>query len=335
MAAELEQFASTPLAGMDYRFKTYLSEKKSWMSKHMVGNGIPDYAYKTDLEYRKKLDSIPGIYKIAKTMYSTYVNQQFQKLNMSGVAVGPQQMPEIYDIACDCAKKLGISVPHIYVSNDDDFNAYAYAVDDIEPFIVVTNNMLFRMSLSELKSIIGHECGHIQNNHVLYNFIAQDLINGSANIVGSIAATLLAKLQALLTTGVRLTFNMWSRAAEVTADRAAMICCDDVETCYRVNKKLMYGGVRVEDKIDTDFDLESLKEQLSLSTENVSRFYELEASHPLSIKRIFAEMEFAQCEVLYSWRPDLREANTITRSKEACDERCKRYIDVVRKGEKK
>lgn len=333
--ADLAQFISTPLAGLDYSFSNYLKKKKFEMSRHMLGNGITDYAYKLDLELRKKIDAVPGLYKIAKKMYSTVVNMELQNANMSYVAVGPYQMPEIYDIACDCAKRLGIAVPHIYVNNTETVNAGAYAIDDIEPFIVVTNLMVKRFSIGELKAVIGHECGHIQNNHVLYNFIAQDIISGTQMAAYGLAASLMSQLQALLTKGIQLTFNMWSRAAEVTADRAGMICCDDIDDCYNVDKKLMYGGVDLGGKVNTDFDIESLKEQLKFSTDNLSRLLELYTDHPLSIKRILASMEFARCETLYSWRPDLRQPGITTVSKETCDDRCKRFIDVARKESKR
>lgn len=333
--ADLTQFTGTPLAGMDYSFANYLHKKKAEMSRHMLGNGIPDYAYRTDMDLRKKIDAVPGLYSIGKKIYSTVINQELQLANMQYVAVGPYQMPQIYNLACECARRLGISVPHIYVDSSEELNASAYALDDIEPFIVVTNKMVDRMSLGELKAVIGHECGHIQNNHVLYRFIVHDLINGTSKAVYGLAAALMAQLQKLLTQGIQLTFNMWSRAAEITADRAGMICCDNIDDCYSVNKKLMYGGVNLEGKVDTDFDIESLKEQMKFSTDNMSRLYELTFDHPLSIKRILAEMEFAHCDTLYSWRPDLIQPDTIIRSKKACDDRCKRYIDVARKESKR
>ena len=60
------------------------------------------------------------------------------------------------------------------------------------------------------------------------------------------------------------------------------------------------------------------------------RLEELMMDHPASVRRIMAEMEFAECEILYRWRPELREAGQTARSREETDERCRRYVDVVR-----
>ena len=64
------------------------------------------------------------------------------------------------------------------------------------------------------------------------------------------------------------------------------------------------------------------------------RLEELMTDHPTSVRRIMAEMEFTQCEVFYRWRPELREAGQTTRTREETDERCRRYVDVIRAGKR-
>jgi len=317
--------AVSPLLDMDYRFETYLKKRKEQLGRHMQGNGLPDYAYKGDSEYRKKLDAIPGVYNTAKKLCTTIVSQEMQKANLSDLAVGPEQFPEIYKIACDCAKRLGIAIPNIYVRSEGVLNAYAYASDDVEPFIVITEFALERLSIGELQALIGHECGHVQNYHSTYSVLTQLIANIGMGGMGVIDQM----LAQIMSAGVQLTLNMWSRAAEVSADRAAMICCDNIEDAFNLNKKLLYGGVKVEDKINTELDIESLQKQLHVSYDSTVRYLELGATHPATIKRILAQMEFAECETYYAWRPDLKKASQIIRTKEETDARCKKFIDVT------
>ena len=317
----------SPLADLDYRFTSYLNKRKAYLSKHMQGNGLPDYAYKMDAEYRKKLDAIPGLYDTARKIGSTMVAQELQKANLSYLAVGPDQFPEIYQIACGCARKLGIAIPNIYIRSEGVLNAYAYASDDVEPFIVITEFALERLSLGELQALIGHECGHVHNYHTTYN-----ILTGLLATAGLIGTSMIDQmLTRVLSAGVQLTLNMWSRAAEVSADRAAIICCDNIEDAFNLNKKMLYGGVKVEDKITTELDIESLQKQLSLSYESAVRYLELDSTHPATIKRILAEMEFVECETFYHWRPDQKKAGQTVRTKEETDLRCKKFIDVVSK----
>lgn len=318
---------SSPLIDLDYHFASYLKKRKTQLSKHMEGNGLPDYAYKMDYEYRKKLDAVPGLYDTARKICSSMVAQELQRSNLNDLAVGPNQFPEIYKIACDCAKKLGIAIPNIYIRTEGVLNAYAYASDDVEPFIVITEFALERLTLGELQALIGHECGHVHNYHSAYDVLTTLLAN--MGIAG--AGTFSQMLAQILSTGVQLTLNMWSRAAEVTADRAALICCDNIEDAFNLNKKFLYGGVKVEDKITTELDIESLQKQLSVSYDSAMRYLELSSTHPATIKRILAEMEFAECETFYQWRPDLKKAGQTIRSREETDLRCKKFIDVTSK----
>lgn len=320
----------SPINSIDYRFSTYLEKRKNEIEKHMGGNGLPDYAYPLDFEYRKKLDSIPGLFNAAKKIAATYASRAIAEYNLNGIAVGPNQFPEVYQIGCDCARRLGISVPNIYILGVDEFNAWTMASDDVEPVIVITNLMLQRMSLDELRCVIAHECGHIHNFHTVYTVLA-NIISSAATEAGSMISRLLGTA---LSYGALLTLNMWSRAAEVTADRAALLCCNDVQDAYKVNMKLMYGAAKVDDMMNTSMDIEQLKEQLRQVENTPYRFSEILYDHPMSVKRIFAEMEFAKSDMFFDWRPDLKTSDTRIITKTEADEKCKSIIDIKMKGSK-
>ena len=81
-------------------------------------------------------------------------------------------------------------------------------------------------------------------------------------------------------------------------------------------------------------ELDALKKQLEMQMGTLVRLEELMTDHPTSVRRIMAEMEFTQCEVFYRWRPELREAGQTTRTREETDERCRRYVDVIRAGKR-
>ncbi len=330
MSNEIASAYKYPLNDINWQFSNYLKGKKSAHSKHVIGHNIMDYAYSVDLELRKTLDSIPGLLNIAQNICSTKAAKLMHQANHMWLAVGPNQFPEIYQAGCECAKTLGIGIPNIYITNDETFNAYACGSDDIEPFIIIGNLLLKRFPLNELKSIIGHECGHIQNAHIAYDALATSILNVGTGL----ASALVNQLSAVLTTGAVMTLKMWSRACEVTADRAGLICSETPDDIYKQLAKFMYAAVDLEGKVDTELDLDTLKAQMEESINNPSHVIEIFASHPMTIKRIFAGMEFAQSDVFYNWRPDLKKPGQFVRSKAETDKRCKKYIDVIRKKEK-
>lgn len=333
----MSSLKNSPLSDLDYRFVNYVNSKKIMLSKHLDGNGIPDYAYKMDYEHRKHLDSIPGLFNFAKKLCATQVPQALHQYSMKGVAVGANQYPEIYKMVRECASVLGIGIPNVLIVpdiNGAEFNACTYALDDIEPVILVTGLMVQRMTVDELKAIIGHECGHIHNHHGIYG-VLENIISVMGS-VGILSFPGFRQFAALLTASTQIALSMWSRAAEVTADRAALICSGSVDVTKNALSKLMYNGANMSKTIETDLNLNALREQMEMSLNNPNRINELLSSHPIAIKRVFAVMDFSECDKFYEWRPDLKTPDLKIYSKEAIDKKCKKYIDVVMpKGEKK
>ena len=70
-----EREAVSPLQGLDPDFRKYVKQRKAMEKRHMSGNGLPDYAFALDFEYRKKLDAMPGFYQTAKKICATYASR--------------------------------------------------------------------------------------------------------------------------------------------------------------------------------------------------------------------------------------------------------------------
>ena len=322
----------SPFADIDYRFTDYLAKKKSELQRKMDGNGLPNYAYSMDYEYRKKLDSIPGLFKLARAVNSTIAPQNLMAYNMQGVMASPTQFKEIYEMAARSAKILGIGIPNVLVvpafDSGGDFNACAYALDDQEPVILVTGLMVQRMTPEELNAVIAHECGHIHNYHSVYSILLSELtVRG---MIGLLSLPGVRQFTHALTQGAKFALNAFSRAAEVTADRAAVICSDNPEDAFNANKKLMYKGAELGDKVDINLDLNTLREQFDLMKSNPMRYNELYYNHPATVKRIFAQMEFAQSEMYYEWRPDLKKPSKHLLTRKETDDRVKSYIEIAK-----
>ncbi len=328
---------TNPLSGLNYSFSKYVEKRKAFDNKHVDGNGLPDYAYKMDYEHRKRIDAIPGLMKFMKRYCATTVPQALQEYNMQGVMVGPDQFPEIYKMTKECAETLGIGIPNVLVVpalGGDDFNACTYAMDDVEPIIIMTGLMIERMSPEELKAIIAHECGHIHNHHSLYGTLVNILTN--TGIIGLQLTPGMSELAALLTSGAQYAISMWSRAAEVSADRAALICTGDAKVTEKALSKFMYNGANISRTVESEINIDALYDQLNMTLNNPNRINELLNSHPLVVKRVIAVKDFSECETLYNWRPDLKTPEQTLYSKNEIDEKCKKYIDVLApKGAKK
>ncbi len=323
-----------PLDGLNWHFSDYLTAKKQDLAKRMDGNGVPNYAYSMDYELRKKLDSIPGLMKLVRMLNSTVIPQELQTYNMQGIAVGPNQYPEIYQMVCTCARILGIAIPNLLIVKTidfgggvtSDFNACTIATDDVEPLILVTGLVVEKLSPMELMATNAHECGHIHNYHGVYDYIGTMIANIGMN--GLLALPGISQLANLLTSGTQLALRAWSRASEVSADRAALICTGDLEACMSGELRFM-SGAYMDRTVEHKLNIDAMQEQLDMTLGNVHRLKELTNTHPLTIKRMFAYRDFYRCEKFYEWRPDLKKPDMELLTKEETDNRCKEYLNVV------
>jgi Zn-dependent protease with chaperone function len=159
-------------------------------------------------------------------------------------------------------------------------NAYTFGTDE-EAFIVIHSAMIDHYDPDELKFVIGHETGHIQNKHVIYNTVLLLLKN-----------TAVAMLRLILPP-IEIALNAWYRRAEITCDRAGLLCTGDLESGTRALLKLACGSTKLYDELD----VEAYLEQFDEGRDGVGRFTELFASHPFLTKRIHALRAFAKSDV--------------------------------------
>lgn len=319
---------TNPTKTIDLDFGHYLQLRSSDLSAHLIG-GIPDYAFSLDQKLGQQLAALKPVRAIAQILSSSAAPFKQYQL-MYSVAVSPQQYPEIYALGEDCAKRLGIGIPQIFISNNNnESNAYTIATENVAPMIVLSSSLVNELEEQELKFVIGHECGHIQNLHGVYNTVVELLTNDvlknelTKGILSQIPGWDL--LETVIQETLKLLFLSWSRCAEISCDRAGLVCCGDATAAKMALVKLAIGGGNRLQQIN----LEEFLKQLEKVQATPVRFLELFDTHPLILKRIEAIRLFAECEVFYSWHPEMRSTNTAMRSKAEIDDLCEKSIAIL------
>lgn len=308
-------------------FKRYLDNRKNQLSNHIV-NGIPDYSFSLDEKLRQQLTTVPAIRNITQTLVSWSVPIVEQLHQMESIEVGPQQYSNIHKLAEDCAHRLGIAPPQIYIQDNSCYDAYTFTTDDIESIIVLSSGIVNSLKPEELKFVIGHECGHIHNLHGIYNTVIEIMTN---ELVEEILNTVPTNgvLNLLLQGTVTMFFKRWSRCAEITCDRAGLICCTDLNTAIGTIVKLVTGGGHSSEQIN----IELYREQISNNLSHPIQLIELLSPNPLIPKRIKALEYFSECETFYGWQKD-RGWQTDSKTKKLkkkrdTDHLCEQVIDVM------
>jgi Zn-dependent protease with chaperone function len=194
--------------------------------------------------------------------------------------VSERQFPRIHALAKHCADTLHIATPQVYIVNSPVLNAATYGTDE-ESFIMVHSALVDHYTDEELITVLGHECGHIHNSHVVYLTALHYLTRMAGVFVRWIVEPALMALRA------------WSRRAEITCDRAGMLCSKNVDVSARALTKLVLGSR----KLYEEFNIDAFLEQYEEGKDGIGKYMEVFATHPWLPKRVLAMRVFAESEL--------------------------------------
>jgi Zn-dependent protease with chaperone function len=224
---------------------------------------------------------------LASGLNYLFIRARVEGLKRSAVRVGTTQFSEIKTIVDECSSRLGIpSDVEVFISQSPVLNAFAVGVG--RPYSIVLYSALVQaLDPEELKSVIGHEMGHIKFSHTSLLTLVGQLGSQTFGI------PLIGDL-------IRYTFLFWSRATEFTADRAGLVACGRLEKSITTEIKLGVGP-----ELAKRIDLRELARQARESQGSLlGTIGEMEGTHPMMTTRIQKMVMFAYSDFFLRVRPD-------------------------------
>lgn len=315
MNSVLEMYAGqNPLLDIDTNFNVYLNARTRTFKDHMVG-GRMDYAFDADFSLRQKFTSHSGWNKIYKNLVTNEIPNKFKRVFQTSKEVGATYFPEVYDAARVCAERLKIKMPGIFVRESYKLEIYTLSAENTAPAIVLTSALCEACSKEELRFLIGCECGHIQNNHCIYYMAAP---NFGVSMDGNVTDT--AEGSAKQVSAAMLD---WIALSDITADRAGIICCDHPKNYAAIMASIRSKGLSdIYNSRNCGFDYDRVLKMFDTLHFTPARSINLDESWSRLEKRVFAGMEFLNCEVLFNWREDIDKIDVHTVTKQALEVRC-------------
>jgi Zn-dependent protease with chaperone function len=186
------------------------------------------YQHPADLRALRALQNTAGLEELVRA-FGEYFTERVGRLEnvTQNIRVGPGQLPELYALFADCCARLGVvPEPELYVAQG--FNAWTSGSE--RPCVAVGWPLLQLLSVPQLRYVLGHELGHILMQHSPFHQIAQIAIDGSTAFPFLAAIPL---LPTLLKAGLGVALMSWFRTAELSADRAGLLACQDLEAAGR------------------------------------------------------------------------------------------------------
>src|SRR5215475_4539235 len=221
-----------------------MNETKKKQLRTFPGLEAKEFQHPWDATATEALKSVPGLNIVVAKIMEYGLERLFYLHNTaSNVRVTARQFSRLYRALGWGCKIIGVEEPEMYVALDPTPNAYTYGHN--RPFIVLTSGLVDMLDDEERFFIIAHELGHIKAGHVLYTIIARN-IAAIMTLIGQ--ATL--GIGTLLGQGLVMALYEWFRKAELTADRAGLLCVQDLDPCIRTFMKLAGGSSRLYSEMD-------------------------------------------------------------------------------------
>ena len=154
---------------------------------------------------------------------NSYVEHSMHYYNSSScIQVSETQYPSLYKAYKRTAGVLVISkLPDLYIETIDEINAFASGIDRYT--IKINSGLLDILTERETMAIIGHELGHVKCDHMFYNTFTYFIRYFGGSVTGMIPPP----FNSALDISVQLALLEWSRRAEFSADRAALLATQD------------------------------------------------------------------------------------------------------------
>jgi len=246
------------------------------------------------------LQKIPGISTLVKSFGGGVVEKAARLNHLSEcIRVGPNQAVHLYRVFVKTAEILSVpALPELFISSAPGVNAYAMGMK--QHTVVVTRGLIEALTIPEVMAVFGHELGHVKCNHMVNKTIASTIaefgLNGLSKLVPVLGEAALLPVVAHL--------QYWSRMAETSCDRAALLAVQDPKIVAGMLAKL--GGWP---SSLGDIDFQSLREQGEeydkLDDDKVSAVLkvinmlqsELYLTHPLPIGRVRRILMWAESDM--------------------------------------
>ncbi len=227
------------------------------------------------------LQSIPSFDRVVRKLLELGYERALRAAYLgSSVRLGPDQLGETWNLHHQVFRTLDVptdDVPELYVTQFPVANAMTFGAGT--PIVVVNSQLVTLLGTPEQRAVLAHEAGHVVADHVLYFTALQILLRLGTSVR-------LPVLAGLPLAAVRAALLEWSRAAELSCDRAAALVTRDPELVCRTLMLLAAGTAA--DQLDLSQFMAQAQDYDAggAGLDRISRrLLDLNVTHPMPVRR--------------------------------------------------
>ncbi len=206
-----------------------------------------DFIFEGDKDAFEILESTGLIYYILNT---TIIKPRLTNL-IKKLLKGTKKLDsdnEFRELIEESADVLSLEyLPEVRLGELGQKNAFTTGIDE-QNIIIIDKDLAYSLSYDEMRSLLGHEMGHIKSRHLMYHSIAEILERGiefSSSLIG----------MNVISIPMRLALKAWHRESEFSADRASLIVANDLKSIASMFVKLVGGQINAPSNINSLFEM--------------------------------------------------------------------------------
>lgn len=239
------------------------------------------YEHPADRAATSALHTIPLLDRVFKLLSELGFEKRARQILLgNAVRLGDDQIPQVWDQHVRVGSVLDLPEPrpHLYVTDTPIANAMT--VGTSRPVVILNSPLLTDYTLDEVEAVLAHEAGHVLSEHVYYSTVLATL---SMILQGTLSS---APLVGLPIRALYLVLLEWSRAAELSCDRASALVVDDPRMTCQMLMRMASGPVK-------GMNLDAFVKQATEYHEEDDLFAragrfraEINQTHPFAVNRV-------------------------------------------------
>lgn len=261
--------------GVDFDFAKWIAARRG--SQEQQAREGATYAFAGERAFRRTLSAARPVTMALEATTRLWRDVARTELLGTAVKVSDEQYPRVYRAAKAAGAALRVRVPPVFAAPAGSIKVKVLGTEDA-PHLIVNLALAEKLADDALLAAIAHELAHIQNGHIFYATALHYLTHSAAFFVRWVIQPAIMMLQA------------WSRRAEITCDRAALLTVRDLDKTLAALVTLDVGAEQ-----GPAFNAEEYLHALAdaPAKRGFGRYAELFRSHPNLPTRVQALRLFA------------------------------------------
>ena len=245
-------------------------------------DGISPRAYQhpADRAATAALAKVPYLDEVVRRLVALGYERALRAASLgAAVRLGQEQLPGIWVLHREVFNALDMDhVPDLYLTQFPLANAYTIGTD--RPIVLLNSELIRLLDDDGRRVVLAHEAAHVHSDHVLYRTALLILLAIGANARLPIVAGL-----PLL--AIRMALLEWSRAAELSCDRAATLVTRDPQAVCRALMTISAGEAAEDLNLDAFIAQGMEYEEKGTGMERLTRLMQdLNVTHPMPVRRV-------------------------------------------------